>query len=65
MTWEQNLDESKAITAEFLPPEFAITSYVVIDGEGLIRGVFRGNDRKSLSRLESTLQDCIEELRPR
>lgn len=64
MSWEQYYDGENRITPEFLPPEFAIPTYVVIDGRGLIRGVFIGDDRTSLRRLEATVEDCLEELGP-
>lgn len=65
MSWEQYRDDGNGIMAEFLPPQFAIPTYFVIDGGGVIRGVFHGDDRTSRSRLKSTLEDCLEELRPR
>jgi tetratricopeptide (TPR) repeat protein len=65
MSWEHVRGTHKTIRAQFLPQEFVIPTYFVIDGRGVIRGRFFGDDRRSMSRLESTLDDCLEELRPR
>jgi len=62
MTWEQYHAQGKGIVTDFLPERFVIPTYFVIDGGGVIRGVFHGDDRKSLWKLESTVEDCLEEL---